>query len=100
MTETKVDKASKKAHLLDDTTQTLIRHIETKDRRFRFWSSTLLIVLLLIGIAGIYKQNQIAQENANHINCIVKLFTTPLPSQDKSRTLVNADTTCNVKFVQ
>lgn len=96
--ETKLAQASNRAHVLDEATQALIQRIEHKDRRFRRWFIISWTVLLIIGIAGIYRQNEIAIENQKHIDCIVKLFTTPLPTSAHSRQISNPSTSCNIKF--
>lgn len=96
--KTSADKAADKAHVLDEATQALIQSIEAKDRRFRRWFILSWTVLLVIGIAGIYRQNDIASQNQKHIDCIVKLFTTPLPASAHSRQIANPSTSCNIKF--
>lgn len=100
MTELKVNKASREVHALDKATQELIESIRLKDARFRKWFIITWTILLLVGIFGIYKQNEIAAKNQKHIDCIVKLFTTPLPKSARSRAIENPSTTCNIKFTQ
>lgn len=98
MTELKVKKASREVHALDKATQELIESIRIKDARFRKWFLITWTILLLVGIFGIYKQNQLAAQNQKHIDCVVKLFTVPLPKDARSRAIVNPSTTCDIKF--
>lgn len=100
MTKTRLLQASEQVERLDKTTQEIISTIESKDRRFRFWGYLSLTLLLIVGVVGIYKQNEIATKNQQHIDCIVKLFTTPLPANERSRTIQNPSSTCDIKFTQ
>lgn len=95
-----LSKAADKAHVLDETIQQQLARQDHKDRRFRGSAYILLGLLVTLGIIGIYRQNQIATKNQQHIDCIVKLFTTPLPSSARARTIENPSSTCNIKFSQ
>lgn len=77
MNDTLINKKSAKAHDLDKTTQDIISRQAAKDRNFRFWCYFSLSVVLLLLVLSIYRQNQIASENKQHIDCIVRLFAQP-----------------------
>lgn len=107
MTESKVTTSSRKAHDLDAESQ-LIR-----DSAHRKYTVALVLgiiafsILFTVGVVGLYKQNEnlnrqeiIAKHNQQHIDCIVKLFTTPLPANARSRSISNPATTCNIQFNQ
>lgn len=96
--QTKVLDAAERAHVINQTIQETLNRQEKNDRRFRFWSYATLTILLCIGIGGIYYQNHIASKNQQHIDCIVKLFTTPLPHGATGRVITNPSTDCNIKF--
>jgi hypothetical protein len=95
-----LNKAATKAHILDDTIQEILVRQDLKDKRFRLWAGILLTLVLSLGIIGIYRQNQIATKNQQHIDCIVKLFTTSLPTTAHARIITNPSTTCDIKFTQ
>lgn len=97
MTETRVARKARQVHTLDEVTQDLLKSIRKNDNRFRMWFLVSWTVLLIVGVFGIYHQNQIASANQKHIDCIVKLFTTPLPPEARSRVIVNPATTCDIK---
>lgn len=97
MTESNMVKSATKAHTLDEATQALINSIKRKDARFRVWFMITWTLLLVIGIFGIYKQNQIANANKQHIDCIVKLFTTPTPHGSAHKVIVNPNTACKIQ---
>lgn len=94
----KLNRASEKAHVLDDTIQEILSRQEHKDRRFRLSAYILLGLVLSLGVIGIFEQNHIANQNKQHIDCVVKLFTTPLPVTYRSRTITNPGTTCDIRF--
>lgn len=103
--ETKIAQAEKKAHYLDEETQALLHSVKRKNSRATTWFVVCFMLLFLLGSItylrvnqSITKQNQIAAKNQQHIDCIVKLFTTPLPATAKSRTISNPSTTCNINF--
>lgn len=88
---------------LSDATRSLISSIENKNLKARLWAAFAMLLLLaavILGVVGIYKQNQIAGQNQKHIDCIVKLFTKPLPPGARARTISNPSTTCNINFTQ
>lgn len=93
-----LNKAATKAHTLDDTIQERLAKQDAQDKKFRISAYILLGLVLILGVVGVYRQNQIATENQKHIDCIVKLFTTPLPATAHSRAITNPSTTCNIKF--
>lgn len=99
------DVASTKAHVLDAAIQASFQRQADKNRRFWHVAYSLLVIILLLVAFSIYRldssislQNKIAAKNQKHIDCIVKLFTVPLPSTAHSRVLTNPSTTCNIKF--
>lgn len=92
-----IKKQEEIAHL-DAATQAIIQRLNKNDRRLQFWAFLSLSLLLVVGLFGIFKQNQIANANKGHIDCIVKLLATPLPEGAKGRVLSNPSTTCNIRF--
>ena len=89
---------------LTDATAGLIAKIEKANAKARIVGAVtifLILVLVGIGVAGIYKQNQIAAANKDHIDCIIKDLSTPLPPGAKARVIdyqsrLTAD--CKIKF--
>lgn len=89
---------------LTDATAGLIAKIEKANYRARVVGAVtifLVLVLVGIGVAGIYRQNQIAVENKNHIDCIIKDLSMPLPAAAKARVIdyqapLQAD--CKIEF--
>lgn len=85
-------------------TEDLMKTIEKNNRKARNLGGLAIVMLLIIitiGVIGIYQQNSIAKANKNHIDCIIKDLSTPLPSDKKSRvidykTRLTAD--CKIKF--
>lgn len=98
MTETKVKKAADKAHYLDEQTRQVLTNVRKKNSKAVTWFIVSWTILLVLGIGGIVQQNRIANQNKKHIDCVVKLFTVPLPIGARSRTLSNPSTTCNINF--
>ena len=87
--------------LLDKATREIIYKIDKNDRRLRLSAYTFMSILLIVGIIGIFSQTHLAQQNKNHIDCIIKDLSTPLPPGDKARvidyqTRLQAD--CKIKF--
>lgn len=100
MTDTKVKIASDKAHYLDQETRDVLRAVTNKNNKAIRWFIVSWTILLVVGVAGIYQQNRIASKNQKHIDCIVKLFTTPLPPTAHARAITNPSTTCNISFTK
>lgn len=100
MTKSKVDKASEHATTLNDETQALLHSVRSKNNKALKWFIVCWTILFLLAVGGIWKQNQIANQSKNHLDCIVKLFTTPIPKDQRSRTISNPNTTCNIQFQQ
>lgn len=105
MTDKKVETAANKAHALDEAGQTLRENARKKWNKSLMAFIACFLVLFGLGVASyirinqsITKQNEIAQQNKQHIDCVVKLFTTPLPKEARSRTISNPSTTCNINF--
>jgi hypothetical protein len=99
MTERKLEKevrqSSEKAHAIDATTQAVLDNLHRKDRRLRFWAISLFFILFAVGIIGIFYQNKLANQNKQHIDCIIKLFVTPAhPGQTRQ---IADLTTCQIK---
>lgn len=97
-TKIQADAKAGEAHTLNAATQDLIASVERKNNKAVRWFIISWTILFALGVFGIYKQNQIASANKKHIDCIVKLFTTPLPSTAHSRQIINPSTTCSIKF--
>lgn len=100
MTQTKVAIASRKAHVLDAETQAVLASVKHKNGLaigafIVCWSA-----LLLVGIIGIYRQNQIAQTNKEHIDCIVKLLATPIPADKQHKIITDATNSCGILFTE
>lgn len=100
MPSSKVNVARDTAHAIDSETQAVLDNVKKKNTRAVTWFIVSWTLLFVLGVAGIYRQNQIATANKKHIDCIVKLFTTPLPTNAHSRTLSNPSTTCNITFTR
>ncbi len=98
--KTNGDRAAERAHVINETIQRTLHLQEQKDRRFRFWGYFSLTIVLIVGVLGIYQQNNIASQNKQHLDCIVKLFATPTPPFARTKFIQNASTQCNIKFTQ
>ncbi len=94
----KVLDAAERAHIINETIQSTLHRQEKNDRRFRFWSYATLSIILCVGIGGIYYQNHIANQNKQHLDCIVKLFATPTPPFARTKFIQDASNKCNIKF--
>lgn len=97
MTQSKLTKKANEVRNLDEATQELIASIHKKDGRFRTFFIISWTILLILGIFGIYKQNQIAGANKTHIDCVVKFFTTPQPSGTTHKVIVDPNGVCDIK---
>jgi hypothetical protein len=98
MSKTKLEQKTIEIQHLDTATQAIIHRIDKNDRRLRLSAYSFMSVLLIVGVIGIFYQNHLANQNKQHIDCIVKLFTTPAPSGTKLRFIQNPSRTCNIKF--
>lgn len=98
MTSNNVAKASTVAHSLEDAGVDLRKSVKRKWNIAGILAGAAFLVLLAAAVFGIIEQDRIANQNKQHIDCIVKLFTTPLPSTAKSRTIINPSSTCNIQF--
>ncbi len=86
---------------LDNATQAIIMRIDKNDYRLRITAFFTLSVILILGTVGIYYQVHLATQNKQHIDCIIKDLSTPLPPGAKAKyiqyqTRLNAD--CKIKF--
>lgn len=97
MTTSQVVLAADKAHTLDKVTQDIIQRQDKKDRIFRRWCYTTFIILLALAILGIFEQNHVAQQNKQHIDCIVKLFTSP---NRANKIITNPEGDCNIELTK
>lgn len=78
-----------------------IAEVSRKNRNFRLWASVSLVALLItlaLSVAALYQQNHLAAQNKDHLDCIVKLFSTPLPADKKTRFISDPNHTCGIKF--
>lgn len=107
MTDSKVKQATDKAHYLDAETRKTLGAVKSKGNKAVGWFVACFLILFVLGVASyvrinqsITRQNQISIISQKHIDCIVKLFTVPLPTGARSRTLTNPSTTCNINFTQ
>lgn len=89
------NEAASKAHVLDAETQKVINSIKSKNTKSIIAFVICWSVLLIVGILGIYRQNQIANQNKQHIDCIIKLFITP-SAPGQTRHIVNLET-CQIR---
>lgn len=90
--------AADRAHSLDESSQQLLSSIKRKDNLFRIWFSLTWTILLILAIFGLYKQNEIANANKQHIDCIVKYFVTPLPPGKTHKLISDASNACHINF--
>lgn len=98
MSTTILEKKSKEVKVLDETTKELLASIEHKDSRRRFWSTVAFVALLVAILLSILYQFRLATQSKNHIDCIVKLFSTPIPKDSRTKFISDAYTTCNIRF--
>lgn len=94
----RVKPASQEPLVID--TAALMLSIARNNKKSRLWAAiatAILIGTLFTGVVGIYYQNSIANKNKQHIDCIVKLFTTPLPPGAKSRVIVDPAGACSIE---
>lgn len=98
--QAKLQQQVKDIQHLDSATQAIIMRIDKNDRRLRISGFITLAILLIVGIIGIYHQNQLAQESKQHIDCIIKLTETPLGAGDRSKYIDNLNNTCRIRFTQ
>lgn len=98
MTKSRVDKASEHAKNLDDETQALLHSVRSKNSKAVKWFVICWTILFMLAVFGIFKQTQIANQSKDHIDCIVKLFSTPTPKDSRTKFISNAYTTCNIRF--
>lgn len=107
-TKADVAKAANRANVLGQETDHLLDSVKRKNSRAIWWfifSWSLLflvaVITLFFVLRGINRQNQLAQQNSDHIDCVIKVLSTPLPAGSahkytdyKSR--LTAD--CHIKF--
>lgn len=98
MNQSKVQNASDKAYTLDRETQDVLSHVRRSNSKALRWFTFCWTILILVGIFGIYKQNQIANQNKSHIDCIVKLLATPQKPGTTHKFISNPSQTCNIQF--
>lgn len=100
MNHKKSDAASEKAKILNAETRTVIDNAKKKNNRAVFVLAICYAILVAVGIAGIYQQNRIAQQNKQHIDCIVKLLATPLPANQQHKVIDYLGGECHITFTQ
>lgn len=91
--------ASQEPLVLD--TAALMASISKNNRKSRIWAAIATVILtgtLVIGVLGIYQQNNIATKNKQHIDCIVKLLATPQKPGTTHKFISDASEQCNIKF--
>lgn len=97
-TTAQVEQQSSQAAALDAETQALLHSLREKDRRFRITATIFFLILFGVGVLGIYYQNELASQNKGHIDCIVRLFTTPVkPGQGR---YINDLKSCHIQVVK
>ncbi len=92
------DIASVKAHAINRETQDLLKRVGKSNSRALRWFIFSWTILLAVGVGGIYQQNHIARQNKQHIDCIIKLFVTPLPKGAQHKTIIDPSATCGITF--
>ena len=95
-----IDENRHKLEVLDTATQETLTTIRQKDARFRRMAMVFFIVLVAVGVAGLYYQNHLAAQNKQHIDCIIKLSETPLGPTDRAKYISTLNNTCQIKFVK
>lgn len=78
-----------------------IAEVARKNRSFRAWATISLVALfatLTLSVVAIYQQNHLANQSKTHLDCIVKLFSTPIPADKKTRFISDPNNTCGIKF--
>lgn len=101
MAKTKLDKKNEEIKHLDVATQAIIMRLNKSDNRLKVSAFILIVILLASAVIGIFYQNHYALQNKNHVDCIIKDLSTPLPPGAKARvidyqTRLSAD--CKIKF--
>ena len=97
---TKLAKKQEEIQHLDTATQAIVQRIDKNNSRLLFSGFLTLIILLAVGIIGIYYQNKLATQNKQHIDCIIKLSETPLPSDSRSKFITDLNNTCKINFTK
>lgn len=95
MGKSKIEQKQEEIQHLDTATQAIIKRLNKNDQRLRFSALLAISLLMVVGVFGIYKQNQIANKNKEHIDCIIKLFTTPT-SSGQTRRIIDLES-CQIK---
>lgn len=95
MALSKIQKKQEEIKHLDAATQAIIKRLNKNDQRLRLSALVAIGLLLAVGVLGIYRQNQIANANKNHIDCIVKLLSTP-SATGQTRRIINLES-CQIK---
>lgn len=98
MNQSKVQTADRKAEVLDKETQAVLLHVRKSNTKAIRWFTVCWTILIIVGVFGIYKQNEIANQNKQHIDCIVKLLATPQAPGTSHKFITDASQTCNIKF--
>lgn len=101
----RLDAKAREVKTLDTATQDLLKSVKKKNNRALLAAIIAFSLLFLVGVItlvfvlkGINRQNQLAQQNTNHIDCIVKLLATPLPSNKEHKVIEYLGATCKVRF--
>lgn len=89
--------AANKADVLDQETRALLGTAKKKNTQVFLIAIFFYTVLLVLGILGIYRQNQIAAQNKGHIDCIVKFLTAPIPAGSTHKVISDPVGACNVR---
>lgn len=102
-----IEKKSNQAHVLNDATQDLLHSVKKKNNKAVGWfiiSWTLLfvvaIITLIFVLRGINRQNYLAEQNTDHIDCIIKTLSTPIPKGSEHRVIEYLSGECHIKFTQ
>lgn len=101
VTKADVDRAALKARVLGEETTRVLDSVASKNYNAIRWFVVSWSVLFGLAVFGLFQQNHIAQENKNHIDCIIKDLATPRPT-DKSQKYIDYQSIlskdCKIKF--
>lgn len=98
--KSKVVQASEQVKVLDEETQALLSSVKRNNTKAISWFIACWTILFLLAVGGIWKQNLIAAQNKQHIDCIIKDLATPQKPGTQHKYIENLSTDCKIKFTQ
>jgi hypothetical protein len=110
----RLDAKSEEVSSLNGATEDLLRSVKKKNNRALWAMIVAFSLLLLVGVVtlvfvlqGVNKQNalakqtaELAQKNTDHIDCIIKSLSTPIPPGQEHRVIEYRLGECNIKFTK